>query len=96
MSNFLDEYLKQHLLNFWILLSSRNNRINFYLFLSDNKNIVGNLLRYSPLHFSQLKNMLDMFHLEFHKGVNASIAAKSIQSTYEDYTLNERSCRSWF
>ena len=33
---------------------------------------------------------------EFHKGVNASTAAKSIQNTYGNHTLNERSCRRWF
>ena len=33
---------------------------------------------------------------EFHKGVNASTAARSIQSAYGDNAVNERSCRRWF
>ena len=33
---------------------------------------------------------------EFHEGLNGIIAAKSIQSTYGNNTLNESSCRRWF
>ncbi|XP_029639658.1 histone-lysine N-methyltransferase SETMAR-like [Octopus sinensis] len=41
----------------------------------------------------QIRNVL---LYEFHKGVNASAAARSIQSTYGDDIVNERSCRRWF
>ena len=35
---------------------------NFYLFLSDHKNIIRNLLRYSRLCSSQIKTILNMFY----------------------------------
>ena len=33
---------------------------------------------------------------EFHKGVNARTATKSIQRVYGNDVVNERSCRRWF
>ena len=62
MSDFLDECGTRYLRKYYLLLSFRNDSIsNFYPFLSDYRNIVRNLLRYSTLFSSQLKNILDKF-----------------------------------
>ncbi|XP_014780614.1 histone-lysine N-methyltransferase SETMAR-like [Octopus bimaculoides] len=46
--------------------------------------------------FVPSKDYINVLLYEFHKGVNASAAARSIQGTYGDDVVNKRSCRRWF
>lgn len=63
--------------------------INLYHLLSDYNNIIHNIIHNLP-SLSHLKNTLEMLNSEFHKGVNANIAAISIQHIYKINASNER------
>ena len=66
----------------------------FNLFLSDYKNIVGNLYQYLPLCLSQQKTHIKLVLLyDFHKSLNVSTVTKSILSIYKDDAYDKRSCR---